>query len=438
MSATASRQRPLRLAVLLTHPVQYFKPVFQELAAQKDLELLVLFGCDHGLNASLDPDFGVAFAWDSTPAEGFPRQVLSERPLAQLSSWTSALPLAWRAAKRLSRFRPDAVLVFAYTPAFITLTTLLLTLRGERLLLRADGTDRAFSRSPLKAALKDGVLRLWYRQFRHIFPIGSDSNDHFQRLAVPAARRTPVRYAVDVDYFADQLASWRPRRPSLRRELGIPEQARVLLWCGKITAVKNPQLLLQALQHLQPGEREHLWLVVVGDGELRSDFERGVAPLLPERSRFLGFLNQSQLGRAYALADALVFPSSQGETWGLVVNEALQFGLAVLASDHAGCARDLLAVPAALPPGTAVFSSGDAAALAAAMRGWLTCGRDPADPARPPAPPLPHPRDLAEAVASVVRRLGPRGDGASRLRERCRANLQRPADSHSASTSQRQ
>ena len=43
------------------------------------------------------------------------------------------------------------------------------------------------------------------------------------------------------------------------------------------------------------------------------------------------------------MADALVFPSIQGETWGLVVNEALQFGLAVIASDHPGCVADLLA-----------------------------------------------------------------------------------------------
>ena len=59
------------------------------------------------------------------------------------------------------------------------------------------------------------------------------------------------------------------------------------------------------------------------------------------------------------MADALVFPSVQGETWGLVVNEALQFGLAVIASDHPGCVADLLPQRDPVPLGSAVFPSGD-------------------------------------------------------------------------------
>jgi hypothetical protein len=86
-----------RLAVLLTHPVQYFKPVFTGLAADSGLELMVVFGCDHGTSASVDPDFGVAFAWDSAPTEGFPHAVVSDQPLAALSNPASALGLARQA-----------------------------------------------------------------------------------------------------------------------------------------------------------------------------------------------------------------------------------------------------------------------------------------------------------------------------------------------------
>jgi glycosyltransferase involved in cell wall biosynthesis len=130
------------------------------------------------------------------------------------------------------------------------------------------------------------------------------------------------------------------------------------------------------------------------------------------------------LGSFYALADGLVFPSRQGETWGLVINEALQFGLPVLVSDHAGCARDLVAPPARVPPGSAVFASDNPDALARALRVWLAAPRplppqqglwagsaSPADLSATPspaAPPLPHPGDLAGAVLRQVRRLGGR------------------------------
>jgi glycosyltransferase involved in cell wall biosynthesis len=56
----------------------------------------------------------------------------------------------------------------------------------------------------------------------------------------------------------------------------------------------------------------------------------------------MGFQNQQQLGRFYALADTLVFPSMQGETWGLVVNEAMACGLPVLCSETVGACYDLV------------------------------------------------------------------------------------------------
>ena len=129
---------------------------------------------------------------------------------------------------------------------------------------------------------------------------------------------------------------------SLRRELGIGPNDLVLLWSAKMTPVKAPFLLVEALAALPEAVRRRFWFVAMGDGPLRQSFEAQLKGLLPGRTRFLGFCNQSEIGRGYAMADALVFPSTQGETWGLVVNEALQFGLAVMASDHPGCVADLL------------------------------------------------------------------------------------------------
>ena len=237
---------PLRLAVLVSHPIQYFRPVFAELSQQKDLELRVFFGCDHGRRSSLDPDFGVSFAWDVPAHEGFPHAFISHAPLEQLSRLHQALPLTWRAVRAICSWQPDQVLIFAYTPIFISLSTLLLRIRGKSLLLRADGTDRALTRSWLKSSIKDLVLRLWYLQLRHVFPIGVDSDCHFARLGVAPSRRHPVPYAVDVDFFEQQRQHWSIHRSSLRREFGIGPTELVLLWSAKMTPVKAPVLLIEA------------------------------------------------------------------------------------------------------------------------------------------------------------------------------------------------
>ncbi len=386
----------MRLAVLITHPIQYFRPVFAELAQQPGLELRVFFGCDHGRRTSLDPDFGVSFAWDVPAHQGFPHAFISQAPLEQLSQLRSALPLAWRAARAIGAWQPDQVLIFAYTPLFISVSTLLLRIRGQSLLLRADGTDRAFPRSWLKSSIKDAVLRLWYRQFCHVFPIGTDSNRHFERLGVAPSRRHPVPYAVDVDFFAQQQQHWSPQRWSLRRQLGVASTDLVLLWSAKMTPVKAPFLLVEALAALPEAVRRRFWFVAMGEGPLRQPFEAQLQRVLPGRTRFLGFCNQSEIGRGYAMADALVFPSIQGETWGLVVNEALQFGLAVMASDHPGCVADLLASERSIPLGSAVFTSGDSNAFSTALMAFAKA--HPVGFSPQPSTDLPHPRDLASTI----------------------------------------
>jgi glycosyltransferase involved in cell wall biosynthesis len=111
-------------------------------------------------------------------------------------------------------------------------------------------------------------------------------------------------------------------------------------------------------------------LLLVGSGPLEEAC-RALAAQQRLPVSFAGFLNQSEMPTAYAVADALVLPSDHGETWGLVVNEAMACGLPAIGSDQVGGAEDLV-----LEGRTGLVSPvGQPAALAAAM------GRMAADPA---------------------------------------------------------
>ena len=83
---------------------------------------------------------------------------------------------------------------------------------------------------------------------------------------------------------------------------------------------------------------------------------------------WVGFLNQSELGKAYASANCLALPSDWGESWGLVVNEALAAGLPCVVSDRVGCSPDLIEEGAT---GLA-YPGGDFRALAAAIQSLRT------------------------------------------------------------------
>ena len=340
----------------------------------------------------------MTFAWDSNPIEGFPSSFASRAPLQALSSTTGAWPIARQAAAQIQAFEPDAVLVFSYSPRFIQFTTLLLAQAGQTLWLRAETTDHALERSGMKGFVRDRVLKRWYGLFRHVFPIGTRSQQHYLRLGIPLEKQSLARYAVDVDFFAAQVAQWTPQRQQLRRELQIQPEDHVLLYVGKISPVKNPLLLPQALAHLKADPRlNSIVVVVVGDGELREALETELEAVIPGRWRGMGFQNQQQLGRFYALADTLVLPSIQGETWGLVVNEAQQFGLNVICSDKVGSSVDLV------EPSERgrVHRSGDAADFARAIA-ELSASSALASPGMEH---LPHPQQLVGQVLNQLKDL---------------------------------
>jgi len=129
--------------------------------------------------------------------------------------------------------------------------------------------------------------------------------------------------------------------------------------------------LLEAIGYLaEDPSAPNVHLLVVGTGELEATARERVASAgLPVT--FAGFLNQSAIPEAYVAADCLALPSDCGETWGLVVNEAMACGLPAVVSDRVGCGPDLV------EPGVtgALFPCGDTTALAE------TLGRLCGDPA---------------------------------------------------------
>jgi glycosyltransferase involved in cell wall biosynthesis len=152
----------------------------------------------------------------------------------------------------------------------------------------------------------------------------------------------------------------------LRQQYGLQPELPVILYTGKLIAKKRPLDLIKAFQRLR--KTLPCSLVLVGDGALRPELERFVAGQNIADVHFLGFRNQSEIGRLYALADVFVLPSSS-EPWGLSLNEALCFGLPAVVSDQVGSGMDLI------EPGVNGhrFTCGDIEQLAGYLEHILTC-----------------------------------------------------------------
>lgn len=64
-------ERKCRLAVLASHPIQYFTPIYKRLAERSDIELDVLYYRDYGVSERFDKQFGHKIKWDTDQLSGY-------------------------------------------------------------------------------------------------------------------------------------------------------------------------------------------------------------------------------------------------------------------------------------------------------------------------------------------------------------------------------
>lgn len=326
------------LVVLETHPVQYHAPVYR--AAAAGIPLAVVYGSDFSVAGYTDWEFGAAFAWDTDLTSGYDTHFLSRKAAGGASTYDAVTADGLRPL--LARLNPAAVMALGYTSAFDRAAIRAARATGRPLLFRGETTDHARHRGWVRRAVRDVILRRFYRRCSRLLYVGQRSRDHYTRLGVPDDRLTFSPYCVDVRPFRPGEADRARLRPATRQELGLADDAIALLFSGKLVTRKGVDLLPEAVRLLPDVLRRRVVLLFLGDGELRPQLEAECGRDPRVGCRFLGFQNQTALSRFYHAADLLVLPSRQGETWGLVVNEALEHGLPAVAADAVGSVPDLV------------------------------------------------------------------------------------------------
>lgn len=342
----------MKLKLATTHPIQYQVPWFRALAAQSSLDFEVGYAVLPDDTAQ-GAGFGVPFAWDIPLLDGYRWRLLDRGGRsgddADLESFRG---LRLRHPGRWLTSDTSAMLVTGWNS--LALVQLIFAARRRRIPVLVRGDSHL--RRPRRLAIRL-LHRLFLRLFAAFMVVGEANRAFYRSHGIPEERLFDCPHFVDNERFSAAAAAARPSRGEHRRRWGLTDQAVVVCFAGKLIATKNIPELLTALA-LARRSRPELELLVVGDGELRRELETSARELgVP--TAWTGFLNQSELPQAYASADLLVLPSL-GETWGLVVNEALACGLPVIASDRVGCVPDLV------HPGRTgeTYSSGQPAELA--------------------------------------------------------------------------
>lgn len=334
-----------RLAVVVSHPIQYYAPLFRELAQRLDLH--VFFGQRVTPAQQAAAGFDAEFDWDVDLTSGFASSFLTNiaRHPGPGHFFGCDTP---EVGARLAEGRFDGVLVFGWYLKALVQATWAAKRLGLPVLVRGDSQLGAGGAKAMAKAIAYPAL---LRTFDAALYTGQRSREHFEHYRYPAERLFFSPHAIDARWFAERATA--EAGVALRARLGITPGDKVVLFAGKLLPFKRPLDIIEACAGM-----EAVQVMIAGSGELEPTLRARAADLaVPIHT--LGFLNQSEMPAAYAASDILVLPSTGRETWGLVANEALACGKPIVVSDAAGCAPDLAADGAA----GCLFRMGDIAAL---------------------------------------------------------------------------
>lgn len=320
-----------RLAIISTHPIQYYAPLFVVLA--KSILLKVFYTWGEQSISKHDPGFNKTVEWDIPLLEGYEFEFITN---------TSRNPGShhFRGIKnpnlidKIADYKPDAILVFGWS--YASHLKVMRNFKGKvPIWFRGDSTllDESLS---FRNLIKSPLLKWVYSHVDKAFYVGTANKKYFKKYGLNSQQLVFAPHAIDNNRF---LLDHSEGAHAIRGALGIREDDILILFAGKFEEKKNPQILVSAFLELNHPKAH---LLLVGNGPLEESL-KAKTEISSSKIHFLDFQNQKIIPNIYTASDLFCLPSKgPGETWGLAVNEAMACGKAILVSDKVGCAEDLV------------------------------------------------------------------------------------------------
>jgi glycosyltransferase involved in cell wall biosynthesis len=327
----------MRLAICLSHVIQYKSPLLAKLSALPNLDLQVFYYSDKGLVSKKNKYREIVYAWDLDLLHGYEFEFLPNRVNEEKWKFPVFQPYVNPDIyRRLRDGKFNAVMIHSYLYPSDWLAFLIAKQNGMAVIFYGEMFPRDLRIWP-RRVVRSILHKTMLRHVDACLAIGSVAKDvYLNEYGVSAEKIFMAPYAVDNDFFISEVEKYRSKKNEIKAALGIPAEIPVVLCVAAMVPKKRQQDLVEAMRQIKiPAQ-----LVLVGHGPLIEVISELCRQRLPS-TILTGFINQSQLPSYYAIADVFVLPSVW-EEFGLVVNEAMCAGLPVIASDGVAASRDLI------------------------------------------------------------------------------------------------
>tara|TARA_B110000240_G_scaffold3750_1_gene4245 strand:- start:9254 stop:10417 length:1164 start_codon:yes stop_codon:yes gene_type:complete len=350
----------MRLAIVTSHPIQYYAPWFKHLSSLLDLHVFYMFESkEQGLE---DNEFGVSFNWDIDLLEGYKYTFLknvSKYPSVNKFNGCDVPSLK----KEIKAGGFDSVLVLGWYLKGFWQAIVTCKLNKIPVIVRGDSKLEK-NNSFFKRSIKKVIYPIMLRSFDMCLYVGHRNKEYLKHYCVPEKKLTFCPHFINQEFFKKKTVNF--SKNEVIKKLNLSHTSYKVLFVGKLIDIKRPLDILRALS-LIPKDLIEIELLIVGSGYLELEMKEYCKINNENRVHFLGFKNQTELPSIYKVSDVLILPSSN-ETWGLVVNEGFSLLTPAIVSDGVGCAPDLIEEGIT----GEVFRSGDIESLSSKIKKVLS------------------------------------------------------------------
>lgn len=330
-----------KIFFLQSHAIQYHSPLYDLFAEQENIDFKVLYCSDYGLEASgkrYHPEFGELPNWDINLVSGHPHEILKNHAFKKGIFKGFFGLINWGIYTRLRKEKPDLLVILGWNYFTLVYAVICCKLLRIKVYVRGDNTlDFDKGISPIKKWFKKIYFgKLLFPLYNKVGYVGEKNKAYFQSYGVKDRKLLKLPHAIDNNRFRSYYLENINSLTEVKSKLNLNADFTIMFF-GRLNKTKRVLDLLETLKFI----KGNVELVLVGDGVEKEAIEKYAFDNEIKNYRITGFKNQLDIMDYYLTADVVVMSSNFRETWGLVINEALNFNLPVIVSNEVGCSKDL-------------------------------------------------------------------------------------------------
>ena len=321
----------LRIAIVISHPIQHFCPMYASWASNSSINLKVFFGTDLGAKKYFDSNFGREVEWNNLYLNEFNHEFLNFEETLKVNSNLDAQNLN----EKLDEFAPDLLIIYGYFHR-LTRRARNWAINNKVKIAYISDAEHRQKRPIWKEILKFPYLYFYFRKVDLFLFVGDANKKYYHHYGVPNKKLKNLHFSIDLKSYKLAFNQKDSLKINFKRQHSIDDKDIVISVVGKLVNWKCQDHLIDLLFILEnnyPFKRFHL--LIAGSGPMEELWFQKSLKVKINQVHFLGFVPPSDLPSIYAASDVYIHPALI-EPHSLSISEAIYMGCPVIVSDTSG------------------------------------------------------------------------------------------------------